>query len=718
MTYTKRQIARILNVDGKPLLPANTFGGKQPPLVAETFIQRRLYDWEDRAVGVQYQVFRALYKRLNQHAASLATHYGVGKLEPTGAGVRWQRALVAAVSQDTPRMYDALAEQAFRSAMLAYHVGYYGRAWVVNEASAPEAPISVPTPDPERAAEQVTIPTLKEGGPREQQQWQMVYDLLGKQWQAEYGNQQTAVVSGIMRSLNASLAQGHSIPQAMRGVASVLGVTTDRRLTAYQGRVARMGTPGPRAGSYRANFNKVQTLTRSYIVEASNAGALELYRNNADVLQGVEWSASRVGACPECRALDGQQWAIDDMMIPRPVVDTHPNCILPGNEVGLPGKLVGATKSLYVGPAVEISFADGRKITVTPNHPILTPGGWVFAKLLNVGQHVLRAIDVERVVSAVNPDDKYRPAMIEEVFSAFVESSAVVPGRVKVSAEDFYGDGRFIDGDVEVVNVDGLLLDDIYPAFTEPAGKSALDRGGMQALGLAAESGLGEFFEGANAAPASLVGSFKHLGTLFGGSVLPADIHAVRYVSGLNPLFEKATTKYAPSYASIFGDGLLGLSGKVANNQGVNVRDINAPVSDFHTEGAKASPQNLVIDASLARQFGERFAGLITSDEIVQVRDFDFSGHVYDLQVEPYQLYTCNGVIVKNCRCALIPWVKDLYDLPALSRDSGPRETFWDFAGALGVLQLLSQFETGTAIAVGTESDWWWDEETDAEFWN
>jgi hypothetical protein len=30
--------------------------------------------------------------------------------------------------------------------------------------------------------------------------------------------------------------------------------------------------------------------------------------------------------CPECDALDGQEWQVDDPDIPTPVLDTHPNC--------------------------------------------------------------------------------------------------------------------------------------------------------------------------------------------------------------------------------------------------------------------------------------------------------------------------------------------------------------------------------------------------------
>jgi hypothetical protein len=45
---------------------------------------------------------------------------------------------------------------------------------------------------------------------------------------------------------------------------------------------------------------------------------------------------------------------------------------------------------------------------------------------------------------------------------------------------------------------------------------------------------------------------------------------------------------------------------------------------------------------------------LVASDKVVKIRNFNFSGHVYDLQsIEG--LYIANSIVVKNCRCALAP---------------------------------------------------------------
>jgi hypothetical protein len=70
------------------------------------------------------------------------------------------------------------------------------------------------------------------------------------------------------------------------------------------------------------------------------------------------------------------------------------------------------------------------------------------------------------------------------------------------------------------------------------------------------------------------------------------------------------------------------------------------------------------------RKFLDRFASLIATDQVVQVRHFDFRGHVYDLQSEMYGLYTVNGILNSNCRCALMPVIPD----EGIEPEPGPEE--------------------------------------------
>jgi hypothetical protein len=49
-----------------------------------------------------------------------------------------------------------------------------------------------------------------------------------------------------------------------------------------------------------------------------------------------------------------------------------------------------------------------------------------------------------------------------------------------------------------------------------------------------------------------------------------------------------------------------------------------------------------------------RLSGQISFDRIVNIKRYWYSGHVYNLSIEPEQIYISNGVIVKNCHCNLI----------------------------------------------------------------
>jgi hypothetical protein len=54
-----------------------------------------------------------------------------------------------------------------------------------------------------------------------------------------------------------------------------------------------------------------------------------------------------------------------------------------------------------------------------------------------------------------------------------------------------------------------------------------------------------------------------------------------------------------------------------------------------------------------------RLSNEIMFDKIINIGTRNFSGHVYDLQVEPSQIYICNGVIVKNCTCIISSFYKE-----------------------------------------------------------
>jgi len=284
----------------------------------------------------------------------------------------------------------------------------------------------------------------------------------------------------------------------------------------------------------------------------------------------------------------------------------HPRCILPGNIVAVPGLIAGA-KSFYVGGVIEICTERGRRITVTKNHPILTEHGWVAAYLINEGDQVLVCADAQRVASSVYSDYDHVPAAIEEVFSTLEVSGLVSAHRVPIAPEYLHTDARFVQDDIEVIGPNRLLLDDVETRLAELVRQHGLNGDNTRAPSLTARGVFAKFFPGDDAPSGSVVRG-ADLGSTSGGGHLRPLEHF--------------------SFGAAVGDNL----------------SVQQPFVESSS-----------VDTSFTREFVLRFASDIATEQVVEVRNFDVACHVYDLQSELYQLYTANGVIVKNCRCWLQP---------------------------------------------------------------
>ena len=311
-----------------------------------------------------------------------------------------------------------------------------------------------------------------------------------------------------------------------------------------------------------------------------------------------------VRECPVCWPLHKQPESKWDKLSPGVEwPPAHVRCILPDNAVIAPGGIQVAAKSFYVGRAIEMGFADGRRLSVTENHPILTASGWVVAKLLHEGDYVLCAPRPERIAATIDPNDQQVPTMIEQVFATLKEANPMPARRVPATAEDLHGEGRYINGEIEIVWADGLLLNDDQSVSAQRLRQNVFDGRNMGEGAFLANGSLAFLGKADDAATDSSMGGCHLCGSAFRRHAGP---------------FQK-------------------LSFAAASRGNVGIKE---PL----TKGG-------AIDASLAREFVLRFTRDISAQQIVQIRDFDVACHVYDLQNDMYGLYTASGVIVKNCRC-------------------------------------------------------------------
>jgi hypothetical protein len=307
--------------------------------------------------------------------------------------------------------------------------------------------------------------------------------------------------------------------------------------------------------------------------------------------------------CDICDEYEGNSpYSKSDIMHLPPV---HPNCVLPGTVVSIPGKVLAATKAFYVGKCIKVTTANGLSLSVTLNHPILTDRGWVAAQFVTKADKVICALNAERMTQAVNPDNDNVPACIEEIFSSLEKASGMTTTTVPVSAEDFHSDARFFDGNVNVIYPDSALLGYAQPFVDQPLRQHVFRSANVPSL-LLGRGGAFKFgFDGIGSASAGDVSGLGHSIPTFDRHLKIHDRLTFFEAANSNPGFRQAIT------------------------------------------------DDITRDAEATGEFIDRFASEIAFDNVVDIETFDFSGHVYDLQVDPYHLYISNGIITHNCVCSI-----------------------------------------------------------------
>lgn len=291
----------------------------------------------------------------------------------------------------------------------------------------------------------------------------------------------------------------------------------------------------------------------------------------------------------------------------------HPNCFPAEVLVSAPSGVVAADARRYEGPLVVIHTASGDELPVTPNHPVLTPEGWVAAGELQKGQSVLRySGDVQRSPLGA-PDDQQVPARIGDVFDALRQASSVPSVRVPIAPEQFHGDG--LGSDVDVVFANGELR------------HSARDK-----------PGEGEF-----------------LGGGVGLGALLAD----------GPTFEVAEFSGHPADGLVSG-GYLSVTlscvhGVPFSGLGLAPRNVGTPLQDPAADAGLA-------DAERGRELVLALSGLVEADEVVDLAWREADCHVYNLQTGD-GWYVANSLVVSNCRHSLSAFLPGVTRIPTNTED-------------------------------------------------
>lgn len=396
----------------------------------------------------------------------------------------------------------------------------------------------------------------------------------------------------------------------------------------------------------------VRTVTREAVVQ----GQLVRMASHGVNLARISEHAS---ACAICKpwegrlvSLDGgtsefQGEAVADIgSVPTPPF--HPNCVAAGTIVETTGRY-GAFRAPYSGDLIHLTSASGIRLAITPNHPVMTAAGWLPAGELRQGDHVLRAPGGRDAITAEAHDLDDVPSAIEDVFDALLATG--VDTTVAAAGDDFHGDARCFEGEVDVVLADrellreltaevdeggcecGFLRTDVREGLSVPLGALAEQFVGLL---LAADGGMG-----------GVRGSRADHDT--GGSQLLA------HRSRCDASVDRETVE--PFAGEVAGGVLVDVLDRDA--RGLARLSLFAARSDVDAGLLKLGAHAGRARLELAGAVSEGHARGVVRDQLVSVDRRAYSGHVYDLSVRDGH-YLANGLIVSNCRHTLEPVVQEI----------------------------------------------------------
>ena len=395
----------------------------------------------------------------------------------------------------------------------------------------------------------------------------------------------------------------------------------------------------------RTEIARVQTQAQA---ESYEANGIDEYEYIACGLKDV---------CPLCKEMDGKTFKLKDMEIGINAPPLHPNCVLPDTEIIAPG-IEAITKSDYSGDVIKFVTANGRSVTVTPNHIVPTSRGWIRAKNLVKGDKVFcyRGCIESRTIGT--PTDNNRTPTIENLFASIIEAQGSTTCCVPAASVDLKSD-VIPNSKINIIFADGKLGDKINTLMSKFISDSFLiGTGETRESVLSREGSLSKLLIRIGLAFDGFMGRFDKGSVFFRSSATSRDLISLRRASDYDArLFKYSVNNTATDFIFI-GDSQTTHAGSVISDDGslINLSlssvNRNSQSNSIFNENFFNSFSSLMNNS---RYLSDTFTTLIEVDDIIDIQRCFYSGHVYDAS-SLSTLYIANGIVTSNCHCSTAPY--------------------------------------------------------------
>ena len=227
------------------------------------------------------------------------------------------------------------------------------------------------------------------------------------------------------------------------------------------------------------------------------------------------WQITKIGStCPLCSVYEGRVYSksgtdpdyppltmafgkmdpagMNDLS--NSYLNIHPNCLVPGGAILAEG-LMAESRRLYSGEVITFETARGNRITVTPNHPILTDSGFIAASSIKEGQKIIEACGEYTTFFGKAPNDINIPTILDEIFHSRMKAISSATYTVKGSAVQFHGDGG-TDSEINVIFADSLGESIVDALRGEPISKEDFPSAHSRRIELFTKSSLLKILKG------------------------------------------------------------------------------------------------------------------------------------------------------------------------------------------------------------------------------
>lgn len=403
--------------------------------------------------------------------------------------------------------------------------------------------------------------------------------------------------------------------------------------------------------------NRAAALVQTAVHQVNNDARNMVYERNNDIIKAlIHLSTLDSHTSIICVGRSGLKWRNDKdhkpigHTIPFQVPPLHFNCLPGDTDISSCEDVTGTSKRRFDGKIIVIETSSGRKLSCTPNHPILTGHGWVKAGELHKGCNVFSSPRRDRIFRGTRNGEDV-PTRIHNFVKSFLASREVSAMPVPVSAEDFHGDG--VGSKVAVVYSDRFLMGRLDSSFAEKVSEQYFIRGYFALRYFLGSRGFFKSGPFSGFSSCSAMSIMQEFHSFFFGRPGHSCKLLFAPISETDPSILENPFNYFRGAIDLFGDS-RDTYPRVVEFLSLFYIYLRQFSGGVFSKGFETSEDRLYTNTDILCDSATREAHGMFLDDIVDMKVVDFHDYVYNVETKK-GWYVANGIVTHNCRSVMIP---------------------------------------------------------------